>query len=93
MNNAGVMLTGEFLRESAATEDTMIDVNLRGVIRGCKLAAGRFAEPGGGAMINIASMAGVAGFPGVATYCATKFGVLGLTMCRAACNGRCAARR
>lgn len=79
VNNAGVMLTGDFLAESTAAEDTMIEVNLRGVILGCKLVARRFAERGGGTVINIASMAGVAGFPGVATYCATKFAVVGLT--------------
>lgn len=79
VNNAGVMLTGEFLAESPAMEDRMIDVNLRGVILGCKLAAGRLRTRGSGTIINVASMAGVAGFPGVATYCATKFGVVGLT--------------
>lgn len=78
VNNAGVMLTGEFVAEPAATEDRMVDINLRGVIRGCKLAAKHFAGRGG-TIINIASMAGMAGFPGVATYCATKFGVVGLT--------------
>lgn len=67
VNNAGVMLTGEFLAESPAAEDTMIDINLRGVLLGCKLAAGRFAGRGGGTIINVASMAGIAGFPGVAT--------------------------
>jgi NAD(P)-dependent dehydrogenase (short-subunit alcohol dehydrogenase family) len=78
VNNAGVMLTGEFVDESSAAEAAMIDINLRGVILGCKLAAERFIRRGG-TIINVASMAGVAGFPGVATYCATKFGVLGLT--------------
>ena len=79
VNNAGVMRTGEFVDESSAAEDTMIDINLCGVILGCKLAAERFIRRGGGTIINVASMAGVAGFPGVATYCATKFGVVGLT--------------
>lgn len=79
VNNAGVMFTGEFLGESPASEDKMIDVNLRGVILGCKLVADRFTGRGAGTIINIASMAGAAGFPGVATYCATKFGVVGLT--------------
>ena len=79
VNNAGVMLTGEFLAESRAAEDKMVDINLRGVILGCKLAAERFIQRGGGSVINIASMGGVGGFPGVATYCATKFGVVGLT--------------
>lgn len=79
VNNAGVMLTGEFLAESRATEDRMVDINLRGVILGCKLAAERFTQCGGGSIINIASVGGIAGLPGVATYCATKFGVVGLT--------------
>jgi NAD(P)-dependent dehydrogenase (short-subunit alcohol dehydrogenase family) len=79
VNNAGVMLTGEFLAESIATQDKMIDINLRGVILGCRLAAERLVQGGGGTIINVASMGGVAGFPGVATYCATKFGVVGLT--------------
>lgn len=30
--------------------------------------------------MNIASMAGAAGFPGVATYCGTTFGVVGFTL-------------
>lgn len=80
VNNAGVMLTGEFLTESAATEDAMIDINLRGVILGCKLAGAGFAARGHGHLVNVASMAGIGGFPGVATYCATKFGVVGLTL-------------
>jgi NAD(P)-dependent dehydrogenase (short-subunit alcohol dehydrogenase family) len=79
VNNAGVMLTGEFLDETTAAQDKMIDINLRGVMLGCRLAAERFIPRGGGTIINVASMAGVAGFPGVATYCATKFGVVGLT--------------
>ncbi|ODR07606.1 short-chain dehydrogenase [Mycolicibacillus koreensis] len=80
VNNAGVMLTGAFLEETPATADAMIDINLRGVVTGCKLAAQRFIRQGSGTIINVASMAGVAGFPGVATYCATKFGVVGLTL-------------
>jgi short-subunit dehydrogenase len=79
VNNAGVMLTGAFLEETETTEARMIGINLHGVILGCKLAGADFARRGSGHIINIASMAGVAGFPGVATYCATKFGVVGLT--------------
>jgi NAD(P)-dependent dehydrogenase (short-subunit alcohol dehydrogenase family) len=79
VNNAGVMLTGEFLEESTVAQDKMIDINLRGVVTGCRLAAERFTARGGGTIINVASIAGVGGFPGVATYCATKFGVVGLT--------------
>lgn len=79
VNNAGVMLTGDFLTESESTVDKMLAINLSGVITGCKLAATRFAARGGGHIVNVASMAGAAGFPGVASYCATKFGVVGLS--------------
>ncbi|MFV8316432.1 SDR family oxidoreductase [Mycobacterium sp. 23] len=80
VNNAGVMLTGDFLEEKRRTAEEMIAVNLGGVITGACLAARTFAERGGGQIVNVASMAGVAGFPGVATYCATKFGVVGFTL-------------
>src|SRR5205807_686917 len=59
VNNAGVMLTGEFVDESSDAEAAMIDINLRGVILGCKLAAERFIRRGG-TIVNVASMAGVA---------------------------------
>jgi NAD(P)-dependent dehydrogenase (short-subunit alcohol dehydrogenase family) len=79
VNNAGVMLTGEFVEETDAAAATMIEINLMGVVIGCRLASRRFVARGGGTIVNVASMAGIAGFPGVATYCATKFGVVGLT--------------
>lgn len=79
VNNAGVMVTGEFVEETDAATAKMIEVNLLGVLIGCRLAARRFAARGEGVIVNVASMAGIAGFPGIATYCATKFGVVGLT--------------
>jgi short-subunit dehydrogenase len=80
INNAGVMLTGDFLDEERAAAEKMIAINLSGVIAGSQLAARRFVEQGHGHIVNIASMSGVAGFPGVVTYCATKFGVVGFTL-------------
>lgn len=78
VNNAGIMPTGMFCDEDDAMTERMVGVNLRGVINGCRLAIEQFGgRPGH--IINIASLAGVAGFPGVATYCATKHAVLGLT--------------
>src|SRR5690606_9808856 len=64
--------------ESDAMSDTQIDINLRGVILGCKLAVTRLL-PRGGHIVNVASMAGRLAVPGLAVYCATKFGVVGLT--------------
>lgn len=80
VNNAGVMLTGEFVDEKRTTADKMMAINLGGVITGAQLAARKFIERGDGHIVNIASMAGAAGFPGVATYCGTKFGVVGFTL-------------
>lgn len=80
VNNAGVMLTGDFLDEQPSTVAKMMAINLGGVITGAQLAARRFVRRGGGHIVNIASMAGAAGFPGVATYCGTKFGVVGFTL-------------
>ena len=56
----------------------MLDVNLRGVLIGSKLAVQRFAARPGH-IVNIASLAGVGAYPGLATYCATKHAVLGFS--------------
>jgi NADP-dependent 3-hydroxy acid dehydrogenase YdfG len=79
INNAGIMPIGPFVEESDATAHRMIDINLHGVIYGSKLALERFLPRSRGHLVNIASAAGKAGFPGGATYCATKHAVVGLT--------------
>lgn len=79
VNNAGIMPTGAFHEESDAISDTQIDINLRGVIHGCKAVVPLMVAQGSGQVINVASMAGVLPIPGLAVYCATKFAVLGLT--------------
>ncbi len=79
INNAGIMPIGPFVEESDATATRMIDINLHGVIFGSKLALERFLPRGRGHLVNIASSAGKAGFPGGATYCATKHAVVGLS--------------
>ena len=78
INNAGIMPSGPFIDESDALSDTQIDINLRGVILGCKLALPLMLERGRGHIVSVASMAGVLPVPGLAVYCATKFAVLGL---------------
>jgi len=79
VNNAGIMPTGLFVEEDPTMTDRILDINLRGVITGSRLALERFTGRGQGHLVNIASLAGVTGFPGLATYCATKFAVVGLT--------------
>lgn len=79
INNAGIMPIGPFIEESDATAKTLIDINLHGVIFGSKLALERFLTRKAGHLVNIASAAGKSGFPGGATYCATKHAVVGLS--------------
>jgi NADP-dependent 3-hydroxy acid dehydrogenase YdfG len=79
INNAGIMPIGPFVEETDATAHRMIEINLNGVIYGSKLALERFLPRNSGHLVNIASAAGKAGFPGGATYCATKHAVVGLT--------------
>lgn len=78
INNAGVMILGPLDEEEEAVTSTTIAVNLAGVINGTKLAMRYMKRRRRGRIVNIASQAGKAGFPNGATYCATKFAVVGL---------------
>ncbi len=78
VNNAGVMLLSPLEDESDESTEKSLQINLFGVISGTRLAIRRMRPRGRGQIINIASQAGKVGFPGGATYCATKFGVVGL---------------
>jgi len=55
----------------------MLDVNLKGSFWGCKAAAAVLSS--GSSIINVASLAGKRGSANNAAYCASKFGVVGLT--------------
>jgi NAD(P)-dependent dehydrogenase (short-subunit alcohol dehydrogenase family) len=79
VNNAGIMPIGPFAEETDATAKRMVDINLHGVIFGSKLALERFVPRRGGHLVNIASVAGKAASPHLATYVATKHAVVGLT--------------
>jgi NAD(P)-dependent dehydrogenase (short-subunit alcohol dehydrogenase family) len=79
INNAGIMPVGPFDAETEATARRLVDINLHGVIIGSKLALQRFVPRRHGWIVNIASVAGKGGFPGGATYCATKHAVAGLS--------------
>jgi NADP-dependent 3-hydroxy acid dehydrogenase YdfG len=78
INNAGIMPLGRFADEDDATAHRMVDINIHGVILGMKLALARMEPRNSGNIVNLASQAGKAGFPGGATYCATKHAVVGL---------------
>ncbi|HKN39601.1 MAG TPA: SDR family oxidoreductase, partial [Acidimicrobiia bacterium] len=59
--------------------DRVIAVNLKGVFLGMKHALPVMVAGGGGSVVNIASAAGLVGFPMLPAYCASKGGVVQLT--------------
>lgn len=79
VNNAGVIAAGSAVDEPDDVTQRVLDVNIRGVILGTKLAAERMLPRGRGHIVNIGSMASVLPCAGIATYCATKHAVLGYT--------------
>ncbi len=79
INNAGIMQLGLYVDEPLATTKRMIDINIYGVHYGCMLALPQMLKRGRGHIVNIASSAGKAGYPGGATYCGTKHYVVGMS--------------
>jgi NAD(P)-dependent dehydrogenase (short-subunit alcohol dehydrogenase family) len=79
-NNAGVGgAEGSVVDCPEPLFDRIIDVDLKAVWRGIKLAAPLMAERGGGSIISTSSGAGLMGIPGLAAYSAAKGGVIALT--------------
>ena len=79
VNNAGIMPVTPFAEEGEDSVRRQVDINLHGVITGTQLAIERMTPRHGGHIVNIASQAGKAGIPGIATYSATKHAVVGLS--------------
>ena len=79
INNAGIMPLGDFVDEDDLTAHRMVDINIHGVLYGMKLALPGMLRRDTGHIVNLASQAGKAGFPGGATYCATKHAVVGVS--------------
>ncbi|MEC7764755.1 MAG: glucose 1-dehydrogenase [Pseudomonadota bacterium] len=79
-NNAGVEPTGLPLADiPTETWTRNLSINLGGVFNCMKHQIPAMQKVGGGSIVNTSSGAGVRGFPGHAIYCASKFGVIGLT--------------
>lgn len=79
INNAGVMLLGDLANQDANQWKTMLDVNVIGVMNGMQIVMNDMKERQHGTIINVSSIAGVQPFGNHAAYCASKFGVTGLT--------------
>lgn len=85
VNNAGVGQPPTWLQEtSIADRDHLFSVNIEGVWNGCHAGVPHMLEQGFGAIVNVSSLAGQIGAPGLATYSMTKGAVLNFTRAVAA---------
>ncbi|UFQ16778.1 MULTISPECIES: SDR family oxidoreductase [Streptomyces] len=82
VNNAGIGLSGSFLDTSAEDWKKVLDVNLWGVIHGCRLFGRQMAERGqGGHIVNTASAAAYQPSKALPAYSTSKAAVLMLSEC------------
>jgi NAD(P)-dependent dehydrogenase (short-subunit alcohol dehydrogenase family) len=79
INNAGIGLFAPISEMSPEDWDRVIDTNLTGVFYCSRAAIPHLLKRGGGAIINISSLAGKNAFAGGAAYNASKFGLEGLS--------------
>ncbi|MGY1865522.1 MULTISPECIES: glucose 1-dehydrogenase [Nocardia] len=79
VNNAGIANGNLLVAFELAEWQRIIDINLTGTFLGMQAATPAMIEAGGGSIINISSVEGMRGGPGLHGYTATKFAVRGLT--------------
>jgi NAD(P)-dependent dehydrogenase (short-subunit alcohol dehydrogenase family) len=79
VNNAGVAQAGAIEDVSIDDWRWIIDINLLGVVRGCKVFTPLFRKQGHGHFVNVASMAGLLDVPMMSSYNATKAAVVSLS--------------
>jgi NAD(P)-dependent dehydrogenase (short-subunit alcohol dehydrogenase family) len=79
VNNAGISRVMPFLDCTDELWDLILQVNLKGTFIGCQVAIQRMLPRKRGVILNMSSQSGKAGNSHYAAYCASKFGVIGLT--------------
>jgi 3-oxoacyl-[acyl-carrier protein] reductase len=80
VNNAGIVYFKSLLQTTEEEWDRIIDTNLKGVFLFTKEVLPYMIEnKSGGIIVNVSSGAGKSGFPNLSSYCASKFGIIGLT--------------
>ncbi|HKT46826.1 MAG TPA: SDR family NAD(P)-dependent oxidoreductase [Candidatus Acidoferrales bacterium] len=83
VNNAGIGLFGAVQERTEEEWDRVLDTNLKSVFLVSRAVIPGMIRRGGGDIINISSLAGRNAFAGGALYCASKWGLQGLTACMA----------
>lgn len=79
VNNAGVTKDGLFFLMNSKDWQSVLDTNLNGAFYASKSVIYEMVKQKKGAIINVSSVSGVIGVAGQANYCASKFGLIGLT--------------
>jgi NAD(P)-dependent dehydrogenase (short-subunit alcohol dehydrogenase family) len=79
VNNAGQAQSGPLGQTSDALWQAMLSVNLTGTFHCMRECLPDMLKAGFGRIVNVASTAGLVGYPYVSAYCASKHGVIGLT--------------
>ena len=79
INNAGQAASAPFDKTDMALWRRLLDVNLTGTFLCSQAVVPGMVKADYGRIVNIASIAGLAGAPYVTAYCASKHGVIGLT--------------
>jgi NAD(P)-dependent dehydrogenase (short-subunit alcohol dehydrogenase family) len=79
VNNAGVSYVSPFLDCTEEIWDRTIGINLKGTFNCCQAVIRRMRPNHKGSIINISSQSGKSGNSQYAAYCASKFGIIGLT--------------
>jgi NAD(P)-dependent dehydrogenase (short-subunit alcohol dehydrogenase family) len=79
VNNAGIATGGRIDVESLAEWDRVVDINLMGVVRGCRAFTPVFKKQHSGHIVNTASAAGLVHPPMMSSYNTVKAGVVALS--------------
>ena len=78
VNNAGVLKIAQMADSDEPVWDSIIDINVKGTYF-CSRAALPALKEARGAIVNVASEAGLNGYPGLTVYCASKGAIVNLT--------------
>jgi sorbitol-6-phosphate 2-dehydrogenase len=79
VNNAGISYIVPFLECSEELWDQTLRINLKGAFIGCQTAIRRMLPRRRGVVLNMSSQSGKVGNSHYTAYCASKFGIIGLT--------------
>jgi 3-oxoacyl-[acyl-carrier protein] reductase len=79
INNAGISYVKKLIDTTEEQWDSTLDINLKGSFLFCKAIVPHMIQHNYAVIINVSSGAGKVGFEDISAYCASKFGMIGLT--------------